>query len=250
MEKRETWLSELVEDLTQRKVDTIVARDGITGRAMPDPATALLDIHNTYFRRLVTLGLVEGASKPGAGVFDKAGWLLPNDAARKWLLSTALLGMSKTGLKPADACVLQRIASTCSALSPIVAKIEQQLPSEVISSDTEEPESLRGSSAEAKSASRRYYVDEKRKMPDVELTRQESAALSKAWELGADTVALQTVAMLDGDIITRISEQYTGDAYAVVRQLHHEAVDMSLTTWDRLAKGVAAFFDGLLGRKD
>ena len=249
MEKRETWLSELVEDVTQRKVDTIVARDGITGRAMPDPVTALLDIHNTYFRRLVTLGLVDGSTKPGASVFDKAGWLLPTDAARKWLLSTALVGMNKAGLKPADACVLQRIASTCSALKPIVAKIEQQLPSALKSSDSEEPESLRGSGTEAKIASRQYYVDEKQKMPDIELTRQDRAALSKAWELGADTVALQTIAMLDGDIITRVSEQYTGDAYAVVRQLHHEAVDISLTTWDRLATGIAAFFDGLLGRK-
>ena len=248
MEKRESWLGELVQDLTQRKVDTIVARDGITGRAMPDPATALLDIHNTYFRRLVTLGLVESA-KPGPSAIDEAGWLLPNNSARKWLVSTALLGMSKPGLKPADACVLQRIVSTCGALEPIVLKIEQQLPSALKAGSSEEPASLRGSSLEAKIASRQYYVESKGTVREIELTRQDRAALSKAWELGADTVALQTIAMLDGDIITRVTEQYTGEAYAVVRQLHHEAVEMSLTTWDRLANGIAAFFDGLIGRK-
>jgi hypothetical protein len=246
MEESESWLSEIVEDLVQRKVDTIVA-DAITGRAMPDPVTALLDLHNTYLRKLVSLNLVDASKKQGKP-FDEAGWLLPNDAARKWLISTALLGMSKAGIKPADACVLQRIVSTCVALEPVVAKIEERLPGDLKAGREAPPASVMASGAQAKKASRQYYVEE-RARPDIKLTRKNRAALSKAWELGADIVALQTVAMLDGDIITRIAEQYTGDAHAVVRQIHQEAVETSLGTWDRLVNGVSSFFNGLLSGK-
>lgn len=248
MEDRKSWLSELAKDLVQRKIDTIVARDGITGRAMPDPVTALLDLHNTYFRKLISFGLREVATQD-ASAFDEAGWLLSNDAARKWLISTALLGLNKGGLKPGDACVLQRIVSTCKTLQPIVAKIEKQLPAALKAGSQKPPESVKVSGAHAKKASREYYV-EQRSMPAIELTRKDKAALSKAWELGADTVALQTVAMLDGDIITRIAEQYTGDTHAAVRQIHQEAVAASLGTWDRLVDGVASFFNGLLRREE
>jgi hypothetical protein len=246
MENPESWLRELVHDLGQRKVDTIVARDGITGRAMPDPVDALLDIHNAYFRRLEALDLAAPADRDPAAL-DDTGGLLANEAARQWLLARALAGMAKAGrLKPPDACVLQRIASTCRALEPIVAKIEQQLPGERATGSNSP--STRPTEHDAKVASRMHYQME-RPSRDVQLTRQDRAALSKAWELGTDTVALQTVAMLDGDIITRITEQYTGDAYAVVRQIHNEAVETSLSTWDGLVKGVKSLFEGLLGRK-
>jgi hypothetical protein len=250
MEKRETWLSALVQDLAQRKVDTIVA-DGITGRAVPDPLTALLDIHNTYFRKLIRLGLVDLSKKADwGGIVDSRGWLLGNDAARNWLLERALEGLGRPGLKPAEACVLQRIVSTCGALEPIVAQIERTAP-------PPESPAPRGASVwpgtaagtNPSEASRQYYMKPRRR-PALELTRQDHAALSKAWELGVDTIALQTVAMLDGDMITRIADQYTGDSHAILRQIHREAVEISLSTWELLVKGIASFFDGLLGRRE
>lgn len=249
-EDHDSWLRDLVEDLAQRKIDTIVAA-GITGRAMPDPVTALLDIHNTYFRALIKFGVVD-LSVPAEwhGIVDDRGWLLANDAARRWLIARALDGFSRPSVKAPEACVLQRIVSTCKSLESIVPQIEPYAPgpgTKVVAGDSIWPGKRAGTDLASAS---RGYQREGTARPDVKLTRQDRSALSKAWELGADTVALQTIVMLDGDIITRIGEQYTGTSHAVVREIHQKAVETSLSTWAGLANGVVSFFQGLIRPAD
>lgn len=260
MENRQSWLRELIADVDQRKVDTIVTRRGITGRAVPDPVNALLDIYNGYFRALVDMGLVSTAETQQAPAFHPEGWLLPNDAARRWLIAHADVAASEN--PKADTCVLQRVISTCRELEPIALKIERQLPNDYRSDmqrlSVASPQPMRAP-LEAKQASRGYY-HEARHAPvraadanpvlEIELTRRDRAVLSKAWELGTDTVVMQTVTMLDGDIISRIDARYTGEEHAVVRQIHQQAVETSLSTWQRLVQGVLSIFQDLLTRRE
>lgn len=221
-DERKTWLSELIEDVEQRKVDTIVARSGITGRAMPEPVAAWLDIHNAYWRALQEQGLIDERDAPKeAAKFSGGKWLLPDSEARELLVARAQQGLEVLGGKPADLCVLRRIRSTCRELEPIVATLEA---------------SMSESSNKA--------------TPPLGLSRKERAALSKAWELGTDAVVMQTIVMLDGDIITRIAEQYTDDAHVIVRQIHQQAVETSIDTWERLVNGVVSIFEGLLKRRE
>ena len=243
------WGKDLVEDLLQRKVDTIVT-DGITGRPMPHPVTALLDINNSYFRKLKRLGVIDNAAADcPAEAHDARGWLMPNVAAQQWLVGKALEGLHNPAVKGADACLVQRVVATCTALMPIVARLEKEHP-KAFGSGLREAEVAESMSTAEGPPTRMYYsIDWSKPLPDIELERQERAALSKAWELGSDTVALQTIAMLDGDIITRVSEQYTGDAFATVRQIHKESVNLSLSTWELLAKGIGSIVDALFSRK-
>lgn len=245
------WVGDLAQDLLQRKVDTIVT-DGITGRAMPHPIIALLDINNTYLRKLMTLRVVdpENPDLP-ADAHDDKNWLFPNVAAQKWLVSKALDGLKRQDLKTSDRAILQRIVATCTELMPIVARLEKAhsqtfgavLRDAKVTSSPADPKAQQ---------SRQYYaIDWSNALPDLdhELERQEHAALSKAWELGSATVALQTISMLDGDIISHVTEQYAGDAGAVIRQIHKEAVNLSFTTWEVLAKSIGSFVEALFGRK-
>jgi hypothetical protein len=89
----------------------------------------------------------------------------------------------------------------------------------------------------------------KNDLPPVSLTRKDRATLSKAWELGTDTVALQTVVLIDGDIITRVSAEYAGEQHQIVRQIHKEAVDLSMRTWELLTKTFGGLADTLFKRK-
>lgn len=250
MESEKTWLEDLAGDLLHRQVDTIVT-DGITGRGMPHPVIALLDIHNSYLRKLVRIGKVPATGRDWpAEAHDHFDWLLPNVAAEQWLVAKALEALHDDSLKGVDRCVLMRIVATCTSLMPIVARLEREHADAFNGKLLRKAGVTQAPASSSVPGSRLYYtVDWSEPLPEVSLKRKEHAALSKAWELGSDTVALQTVSTLDGDIITRVTEEYTRDAHGVVRQIHREAVSLSLTTWELLVKGVSGFLNGLFRRK-
>lgn len=73
--------------------------------------------------------------------------------------------------------------------------------------------------------------------------------IRKAWEMGTEVVALQTVVQIDGDVVTRLNSAYAGDHHQPVRDLHRESVGTALDHWRQLvdtavtlAKNVAGIF--------
>ncbi|MCA1672023.1 MAG: hypothetical protein LC799_07420, partial [Actinobacteria bacterium] len=78
------------------------------------------------------------------------------------------------------------------------------------------------------------------------LTSDEVVVLRKIWEIGTETVVMQTVAQLDGDIITRIQRGRETAANKPLHDLHREAVANALEHWQFLAQTVATFLSSVL----
>jgi len=78
------------------------------------------------------------------------------------------------------------------------------------------------------------------------LTSDEVVTLRKIWEIGTETVVMQTVAQLDGDIITRIQSGLETAAHKPLHDLHQEAVSSALKHWQFLAQTVAQFLSSTL----
>jgi hypothetical protein len=89
-----SFVNELVEDALQRQVDTVLTT-GITGRGMPHPIRALIDINNSYFRKLRDLNYATAKEIPSdAG--DGKGWLSGNSPGLQWGCKTLARRPSRT----------------------------------------------------------------------------------------------------------------------------------------------------------
>lgn len=71
------------------------------------------------------------------------------------------------------------------------------------------------------------------------LTDSDRLQIRKAWEIGTNIVVLQTVAQLDGDIVTRISPSRVSAEQTVLYDLHRELIGTALNHWRVLFQTVA-----------
>jgi hypothetical protein len=87
----------------------------------------------------------------------------------------------------------------------------------------------------------------------LSLTSDELLIVRKVWELGVETVEMQTVAQLDGDIVTRIRRARVASTNATLHLLHREAVESALGHWQSLFQTVVQFAatlaDGVFSRR-
>lgn len=78
------------------------------------------------------------------------------------------------------------------------------------------------------------------------LESSEIVAVRKIWEIGTESVVMQTMAQLDGDIVTRIQRGRDTAAHKSLQELHQEAVASALKHWQFLAQTVATFLSSVL----
>lgn len=77
--------------------------------------------------------------------------------------------------------------------------------------------------------------------PDLPLTSDEVITLRKIWEVGTETVVMQSVAQLDGDIITRIQKGREAASDQAVHDLHRQSLESALEHWKFLGETAALF---------
>ncbi len=83
---------------------------------------------------------------------------------------------------------------------------------------------------------------------DVALSSEHLLNLRKIWEVGTETVVMQTVVQLDGDIITRVQQGSTSASNKAIHDLHREAVESAIRNWQHLGQTVAQFLTSALKR--
>ena len=83
-------------------------------------------------------------------------------------------------------------------------------------------------------------------LKDLSLERKDHLTVRKLWELGLETIAIQTIIELDGDVTTRIQPQYSTDDNATLHKLHHSSVDLSYNYWLSLIKLIGEVFNTVL----
>jgi hypothetical protein len=94
------------------------------------------------------------------------------------------------------------------------------------------------------------HEDEARTMVkrDADYRPDQLLNLRKIWEVGIETVVMQTVVQLDGDIITRIQEGRTAASNKAIHDLHRDAVESAIRNWQFFGQTVAQFLTSALRR--
>lgn len=260
-------LKQVLDDLLNIEVNTMV-KPGMTGRKMPAFGHALLDIHAGYERWLSRYRAELNAQwsrfvgSPAAARFRAttigAGeqddwWVIQNGALIDELATSALTDDPVDGIvlfqetrkgartaqevhrlldgrrgytvRDGGDVILLRIVHNCDQLTSILERVSTGEPAELT----------------RKTATGITNAD------TDELPREDLITVRKAWEMGTEEVAMQTVVQLDGDIVTRLNSAYTADDDQPVRDVHRGSVDSALAHWQFLVDTVVALAKSGLG---
>ena len=78
-------------------------------------------------------------------------------------------------------------------------------------------------------------------VPVLPLATDEHINLRKIWEVGVETVVMQSMAQLDGDIITRIQKGRESPSDHAIHELHRQSLESALKHWKFLGETAALF---------
>lgn len=82
---------------------------------------------------------------------------------------------------------------------------------------------------------------------DMVFSGDEIITIRKVWELGTETIVEQTVVQLDGDVVTRINEASPFAEGQILRDFHREGVSTALSHWNALVDTFVTVTTKLLG---
>lgn len=221
-------LARIANDLTSLEVNTIV-KPNMSARKMPPLPFALLEVAEMYKDWLGERGaelaqpLAETLSEMHLAVHrtfgGRAGGRVdPALAAEGKKIFTALADKAQDlrdredpPLGGEDGVIARRIFDNSLSLAQIVAS---------------EGETAAGSARE--------------------LLTTQSVALRKAWELGTQSVKMQTIIQLDGDVITYVQESVAANRDDPIQRIHADSVKVSLDSWRFLVETVGQMASRLL----
>lgn len=83
--------------------------------------------------------------------------------------------------------------------------------------------------------------------PDLPLKAHEITRLRKAWDIGTEQIVMQTTITLDGDVTTRLAQQFAANPQKFVMDLHNGGINTSLGYWDGLMKVLGSVFKHMGG---
>ena len=66
------------------------------------------------------------------------------------------------------------------------------------------------------------------------LLSQSEVAVRKIWEVATETIAMQTVILIDGDVFNRVQSGWETDAEQALHALHRQVVEASTGQWTSL----------------
>jgi len=242
----------VLHNLLNLEINTVI-KEGMTAEPMPAVPHALLDLAGDYRNLLAELGVdttaflrsekpweeplkwqtadVEGCRSVKLTVSPETFHALRWAAERA--LEASPEGRSEGPLTPSQQVVLTRIRGNCDAIKLILGRAGD-LPAKP-------PTRADLLSAEYQQSGGGYRVS----LPDRLLLR-------KFWEMGTETVVLQTVIQVDGDVVSRSRDPAQIRNFEQLLTLHREGINSSLTSWHHMVDTVirlsGAAVKGLTGR--
>lgn len=225
-------------DLLSLEVNTI-EKPNLTGRKMPVMPHALLDIAEFYICWLTdrldlstywTLSPLERQAwsparqrnqdggtwrglelTTGAETFDRL----------RWAAAQALWSAKKLGLSEADQVILSRIRRNCDLLKKMIEDLKDDDHWKELLEDKTRLDLLETKMRNKLSG--RLPVDY-------------AIMLRKIWDMGVESVRLQTMIQIDGDVITRVQEGLERDKRALLLELHTGSIEVSIKHWETLVR--------------
>ncbi len=88
--------------------------------------------------------------------------------------------------------------------------------------------------------------------PGQKFAAQDLTTLRKVWDIGTETVLVQTVVQMDGDVMTRVNSRFRviagGDDEArEMLELHQKSLSTALGRWDNMVRAARAVVEGIAG---
>jgi hypothetical protein len=254
-----TAAREIFDDLLTLEVNIIV-KSGMTARKMPDLSHALVDIVSDY-----DLWLCELAGRynhiwtrllsqdPRSTAFRNAtgadSWLV--DDRGEPILELPYQPLYTGEDTPITAATFDALRTRARAAEAMfrLFLLEQELPDDgsaiILKRIYRNCDQIKGilegraidgrvRSEEMEQAARRGVSRRTKDPRALPLTADEILVVRKVWEVGTEAVVMQTVAQLDGDVITRVQRARLGPDDKPVHDLHRDAVGNALKHWQFL----------------
>lgn len=209
----------IAENLTTLEINTVL-KPQMTARKMPPARHALIDIAETYNRKLQLLA--PGSAWIGVychiDTFDQL-----REAADTVIKAWRPPPGGNTSEDESRLIMLERIKRNCDMLKGILAKVAG-----------------RKDALLDKKLSRTDIVEQQ--PPSLPLVADELVAIRKIWDVGTEEVVMQTIVQLDGDVVTRVQPRFAIPDCKVLHEIHRDGVDISLRGWSHLMMTVTQFF--------
>jgi hypothetical protein len=223
-------IKNLAQELTKIEVNTII-KANMTGRKMPDPRHALIEIAKRYRMKLIQLGhpiqeddgVKMGCYESFDRIREKA-----SDGIERLRKNAGVKKM--TDQEERDMVMLARIQTMSDQIKGVFNSIKRR-------------------KVDAWDNIFSHDEIEEHAPPPLPLETTELITIRRIWEVGLEEIAMQTVIHLDGDVVTRIQPQYATESQSIIHQIHNQSVSMAFTVWGELISIVKSFFTILIGHK-
>lgn len=244
-------------DLTTLEINTIV-KDNMTGRKMPLPGHAILDILGTYADKLQSYSdrlkydlkylPTEHSNNsnetnqelPNDGTQDLRNFdqslLKCDDEAFQMLRQTAKQFLKDNGasLSEGDQVIVRRIIRNSDQLGGLLRKLETRAPAN--SKNNKCSNSYLG-------CNRTALIKKENKLgqhPEPILQPDEVSLVRKVWEIGVEQIVMQSTITITGDVVNRVQSGLTKDRdkdeVAFLLEFHREGVSAGTRMWKLIAE--------------
>ena len=238
LDELKQYLENIAQDLLNLEINTII-KDNMTGRKMPEPPHALIDIAQVYVSKLEALKIFPpyvdpSTRKPKTPPFyDEVKKAYKYEAiSNEDDTFNHIRELASQGVNPerasSDNIILIRILRNCDQLKTICCELHEKTGNEMM-------------------GARGAVVKGMKKKMNTNLDQDDAIKLRKIWEMGVEVVAMQTVVQLDGDTITRVQKDYAVEEKRYVAELHAQAIQTAIGSWRFLAQTIGSFITSLAG---
>jgi hypothetical protein len=95
----------------------------------------------------------------------------------------------------------------------------------------------------------REQVKVEKEKSELKLDLRQYALIKKALDIGTETVVLQTIIGIDGDVTSRISRSFADNPISFINEIHHDAINTSVKFWNSLVDIVFGIGKAIFGGK-
>jgi len=245
----------LFDDLLNIEV-SIIVKPGMTARKMPEPPHALLDVIGDYDTFLCIVGnlLNDKWPDPAARPVRVRPSVEPSDTKKPhprtgWdgRLTTPLIVESVDDVVSIETFDLlrERAVEAESVYRHavgwrLIEPDEKVVILKRIYRNCDQLKGILARKAVADAVGAGIYRDAA-PVPVLPLATDEVINLRKIWEVGTETVVMQSMAQLDGDIITRIQKGRDPAHDQAIHDLHRQSLESALRHWKFLGETAALF---------
>lgn len=242
-------------DLTHLEINTII-KDEMDASKAPDNVWLLLNsIAAKYHKKLMDLGEkysleINGTRKDRDGknyfrgriVYGGCSYLSfkelrvrARDAIEKIKNNRdAIVNLAEDEVN-ADVKMLERISTISQDLRNILQiKEEKRLKRKPGCSKPEAPKEVIDFDRYEDVKKYRSITEREARKYDLDLDLRQLMVIQKANDLGTESVIMQTIIGMDGDVTTRISKAFANNPVNFISDIHHNAITTSVEFWKTL----------------